>query len=83
MERVEDPLENKIPWFDRNWYRVGQDLVCMLSEKFPEKVMIRYSARGSGSVGGKFIRRSIKGVCLRTAYLGIQILQNPELPRKL
>jgi hypothetical protein len=30
-------LENKMPWFNRNCYRVGQDLVCMLSEKFPEK----------------------------------------------
>jgi hypothetical protein len=35
----------------------------MLSEKFPEKVKIRKIARGEGSVGGKFIRRSIKGVC--------------------
>jgi hypothetical protein len=26
-----------MPWFNRNCYRVGQDLVCMLSEKFPEK----------------------------------------------
>jgi hypothetical protein len=33
--------ENKIPWFNRNCYRVGQNLVCMLSEKFPEKVKIR------------------------------------------
>jgi hypothetical protein len=41
MERVEDPLENKIPWFNRNCYKVGQDLVCMFSEKFPEKVKIR------------------------------------------
>jgi hypothetical protein len=24
-------------WFNRNCYRVRQDLVCMLSEKFPEK----------------------------------------------
>jgi hypothetical protein len=32
--------ENKIPC-NRNCYRVGQDLVCMLSEKFPEKVKIR------------------------------------------
>jgi hypothetical protein len=37
MERVEDPF-----WRTRcsgltNFYRVGQDLVCMLSEKFPEK----------------------------------------------
>jgi hypothetical protein len=30
-------LENKMLWFNRNCYRVGQDLVCMLSEKFPEK----------------------------------------------
>jgi hypothetical protein len=37
MEKVEDPfLENKMPWFNRNCYRVGQDLVCMLSEKFPD-----------------------------------------------
>jgi hypothetical protein len=33
--------ENKIPWFNRSCYRVGQDLVCMLSEKFPEKVKVR------------------------------------------
>jgi hypothetical protein len=33
--------ENKIPWFNRNCYRVGQDLVHMLSEKFPEEVKIR------------------------------------------
>jgi hypothetical protein len=26
-----------MPWFNRNCYRVEQDLVCMLSEKFPEK----------------------------------------------
>jgi hypothetical protein len=26
-----------MPWFNRNCYRVGQDLFCMLSEKFPEK----------------------------------------------
>jgi hypothetical protein len=26
-----------MPWFNRNCYRVGQDLVCMLSEKFHEK----------------------------------------------
>jgi hypothetical protein len=26
-----------MPWFYKNYYRVGQDLVCMLSEKFPEK----------------------------------------------
>jgi hypothetical protein len=26
-----------MPWFNRNCYRVGQDLVCMLSEKFPEE----------------------------------------------
>jgi hypothetical protein len=26
-----------MPWFNRNCYRVGQDLVCKLSEKFPEK----------------------------------------------
>jgi hypothetical protein len=30
-------LEKKMPWFNRNCYRVGQDLVCMLSENFPEK----------------------------------------------
>jgi hypothetical protein len=24
-------------WFNRNCYRVGQDLVYMLSKKFPEK----------------------------------------------
>jgi hypothetical protein len=30
-----------MPWFNRNCYRVEQDLVCMLSEKFPEKVKIR------------------------------------------
>jgi hypothetical protein len=30
-----------MPWFNRNCYRVGQDLVCMLSEKFPEKIKIR------------------------------------------
>jgi hypothetical protein len=29
-------LENKMPWFNRNCYRLGKDLVCMLSEKFPE-----------------------------------------------
>jgi hypothetical protein len=37
MERVEDPFGEQLPWFNRNCYRVGQDLVCMLSEKFPEK----------------------------------------------
>jgi hypothetical protein len=26
-----------MPWFNRNCYRVGQDLVCLLSENFPEK----------------------------------------------
>jgi hypothetical protein len=26
-----------MPWFNRNCYRVEQDLVCMFSEKFPEK----------------------------------------------
>jgi hypothetical protein len=26
-----------MPWFNRNCYRVGQDLLCILSEKFPEK----------------------------------------------
>jgi hypothetical protein len=41
MERVEDLLGVKIPWFNRNRYRVGQDLVCMLFEKFPEKIKIR------------------------------------------
>jgi hypothetical protein len=30
-------LEKKMPWFNRNCYRVEQGLVCMLSEKFPEK----------------------------------------------
>jgi hypothetical protein len=34
-------LENKIPWFNRSCYGVGQDLVCMLSEKFLEEVKIR------------------------------------------
>jgi hypothetical protein len=38
--------ENKIPWFNRNCYRalwgVGQDLVCLLSEKFLEEVKIRW-----------------------------------------
>jgi hypothetical protein len=33
--------ENKIPWINRNCYRVGQDLVCMFFEKFVEKVKIR------------------------------------------
>jgi hypothetical protein len=33
--------ENKISWLNRSCPRVGQDLVCMLSEKFPEKVKIR------------------------------------------
>jgi hypothetical protein len=37
--------ENKIPWFNRNFYRalcgVGQDLVCMVSEKFLEDVKLR------------------------------------------
>jgi hypothetical protein len=36
--------ENKIPWFDRSCYGalcgVGQDLVCLLPEKFPEEVKI-------------------------------------------
>jgi hypothetical protein len=26
-----------MPWFNRNCYRVGKDMVCMLSEMFPEK----------------------------------------------
>jgi hypothetical protein len=33
--------------FNRNCYGVGQDLVCMLSEKFPQEVKVR----------------QIKGVC--------------------
>jgi hypothetical protein len=40
MERVKDTLGEQDPWFNRNCYGVGQDLVCMLSEKFPEKVKI-------------------------------------------
>jgi hypothetical protein len=34
-------FRRKIPWFNRNCYRVGQDLVCMFFEKFREKVKIR------------------------------------------
>jgi hypothetical protein len=34
MERVEDPLGEKDLWFSRN--RMGQGLVCLLSEKFHE-----------------------------------------------
>jgi hypothetical protein len=34
---------------------VGQDLVCLLSEKFPEEVKI---ARRAESVGGKFFKRN-------------------------
>jgi hypothetical protein len=34
-------MEKKIPWFNRNCYRMGQDLLYMLSEKFPEKVKVR------------------------------------------
>jgi hypothetical protein len=41
MERVEDILGEKIPWFNRNCYRVEQDLVCMFFEKFPEKIKIK------------------------------------------
>jgi hypothetical protein len=33
--------ENKSPWLNKNCYRVGQDLVCMLSVKFLEEVKIR------------------------------------------
>jgi hypothetical protein len=37
--------ENKILWFNRSCYGalcgVGQDLVCMLSEKFTEKVKVK------------------------------------------
>jgi hypothetical protein len=34
MERVEDPLgEKKIPWFNRNCYRMGQDLVSKYVNK--------------------------------------------------
>jgi hypothetical protein len=46
-------LENKIPWFNRNCYGVGQDLACMLSEKFPAEVKVRQIARG-----GKFSKRN-------------------------
>jgi hypothetical protein len=41
MDRVEDPLREQDPWFNRNCYRVGKDLVCMFLEKFPEKVKVR------------------------------------------
>jgi hypothetical protein len=41
MERVEDLLGEKDPLVNRNCYRVVQNLVCMLFEKFPEKVKIR------------------------------------------
>jgi hypothetical protein len=40
--------ENKIPWFNTNCYKalreLGQDLVYMLSEKFPENVKLRLIA---------------------------------------
>jgi hypothetical protein len=34
-------VEKKILWFNRSCYRMRQDLVYMLSEKFPEKIKVR------------------------------------------
>jgi hypothetical protein len=31
MEKVEDPLVEQDPRLNRNCYRVGQDLICMLT----------------------------------------------------
>jgi hypothetical protein len=62
MERVEDSLGEQDPLvFNRNCYGallgVGQDLVCMLSKKFPEEVKIKVDSQPE-SVGGKFSKRS-------------------------
>jgi hypothetical protein len=57
-----------MPWFNRNCYRVGQDLVCMLSEKFSEKAD---SHPGEQSLLEASFLRVMDGYALFKTQIGI------------